>query len=488
MEPDAVENDAMELDAMEPDAVGRTGRSGRSGPPRLRRRAAAVVVLVALVAGSGVLLQRLGPRALGVGATSGSVSGAWLCPHGGVSEGTGWVVITNPGVRAVRARVSTFDSTGLTGRESFSVPADRQVYRKVPATDPAASSEVEYFGGWVGVAAILIQGGSHPAAAAERCVQASRRDWFLPDGTTAAGESSTVVVMNPFSEAASFDLQIQTEQRRFTPGPLGPYVLSAHSAVSVSLNEYALAGPGEQTITARVIQRTGRVVAGGVSRSTGSLREEAGIPAARQRWILPAAGYSGSAALALIDPGERGAALSVVGQSAAGQRLLSGENGAQIAGAAVRTQALAIPQNNGVVVQSMNHVAFVVSRRLTGTKGDQATIDGAPRPAPRWLVVPTLPPAGGLGLLILENPGRTDVRASIRLIGADGPVAAALLEQVSVRAGRMLVVGLQGVAGHAPVSAVVVASTGTLVAGSASYSLNGLGYAATLGMPMTDQG
>jgi hypothetical protein len=130
----------------------------------------------------------------------------------------------------------------------------------------------------------------------------------------------------------------------------------------------------------------------------------------------------------------------------------------------------------------------VVSRRLTGTKGDQATIDGAPRPAPRWLVVPTLPPAGGLGLLILENPGRTDVRASIRLIGADGPVAAALLEQVSVRAGRMLVVGLQGVAGHAPVSAIVVASTGTLVAGSASYSLNGLGYAATLGMPMTDQG
>jgi hypothetical protein len=490
MEPEAVPGIPGEEEPAHP-AGSRSvspSRAGRGQPPRLRRRAAAVLLLVALVAGSGVILQRLGPRALGIAPTSGSPSGAWLCPHGGVADGTGWVVITNPGVRPVRARLSTFGSSGLTGRSSFSIPADRQVYRQVPATDPASSSEVEFFGGWVGVAAVVVQAGSHPAAAAERCVQPVRRDWYLPDGTTAPGDSSTVVVMNPFSETASFEFVIQTEQRRLTPGPLDPYVLPPHTAVSISLNQYALAGPGERTITARVLQRTGRVVAGGISGSTGSLREEAGVPIVQQRWILPGAGYAGTGELALVDPGERGAGLSVVGQSSSGQKLVSGENGIQIAGTQVRTQDLTLPQNNGLVTESMNHVGFVVTRRLTGSRGDQATIDGAARGSARWLVVPSLPPSGGLGLLILENAGRIDAKVSVRLIGANGPVAAPLLAQVSVSAGRMLVVGLQGVAGRAPVSAIVVASTGTLVAASASYSLDGLGYAATLGMPMTDRG
>jgi uncharacterized protein DUF5719 len=442
------------------------------------------VVLLVLIGGSGQLLQRgLGPRQATAERPSGETSGSWFCPHGGLSDGKGWVVLFNPGQRPVLVRLIAFAESGIVASSSFQVPPNRRLYRQVPAGDPAASTEVEYFGGWVAAAAVLQSSGATPAAAAERCVPSPRRRWLLPDGTTQPGQSSWVVVMNPFAEEATFHTTIRTEDRAIRPSELTPFVLPARSSVSIPLNRFALAGPNEQTITAEVRVRVGRVIAGGVTSSSSSLRAEAGISSPATRWILPGTGYSGETEIALMDPDARPAEVSVVAQGAVAQRLVSGQSGLKVGGTEVKTYPVDA-RNTGTVVQSANDVPVAATRRLPGENGDDAAVTGATGPSPAWLVLPAMPPSGGLGLLVLENPGPEAATVSIRLFGQDGPVAAPLFESVSVPAGRTIGVGLLSTVGRTPVAAVVEASRGTIVAGSASYSLGGSAYAATLGVPI----
>jgi hypothetical protein len=57
---------------------------------------------------------------------------------------------------------------------------------------------------------------------------------------------------------------------------------------------------------------------------------------------------------------------------------------------------------------------------------------------------------------------------------------------VWVPAGRMVIVRLPG--SNPPVTAAIRAEDGTIVAGGASYAVDGSGYAATLGLPIPPLG
>jgi hypothetical protein len=111
---------------------------------------------------------------------------------------------------------------------------------------------------------------------------------------------------------------------------------------------------------------------------------------------------------------------------------------------------------------------------------------GAADPARAWLVMPSASPGGGKAFLVLQNPGRTGLRLSVQLIGADGPVDSTRFSAVLVPAGRTLSLVLGGVTKAGPVSAVVRAESGTFVAAMASYGRSGAGYAVTLGLPMKE--
>src|SRR5439155_14013427 len=145
----------------------------------------------------------------------------------------------------------------------FTVPAATEVYRSVPADDPAATSEVEYFGGWVGASVVVASDGSSRLAA-ERCLGSAHRNWFLPDESAAAGETATLVVMNPYAEVAEFDVTLLTEQRTVRPGSLSPYVVPANTSVGLLLTDFLLQGQGEATLAVQVTVRIGRVIPGGL--------------------------------------------------------------------------------------------------------------------------------------------------------------------------------------------------------------------------------
>jgi hypothetical protein len=449
---------------------------------RVRGRLVVVAALVTVVVASGFGLQReLGPRPAPPGRAEASESGAWSCPHGGGDGWRAWVWVTNPGPSAVRVRITTFGSKGMLARSTFSVDAMHQAQRSVPATERAAATQVEYFGGWVAASTVVRSNDPH-AVAAERCVSEASRQLFVPDGTTAGGYQSFVVVMNPFGQDAAFDVILRTDRRPpVRPGSLTPYVVKAGTSAALSLGDFVLQAPDEHLVSAELDVGLGRVIAGGLTVSAAGLRAEAAVPSPSESWVLPAARYGIPSSLALVNPGSRRADLEIIAQGDSSQKVLSGVGAISLGPGAVRLVELGDLTDAGVVIRSTNHVPIVATRRAAGERGDVATGGGAPEAAARWIVLPSLTPAGGRILLLLENPGRTDADVGLVFLGRGGGIEAPAVDRLTVKSNRMVVVDLSSALGARPITVVVTAGGGTIVAGTASYSLGGDGYASTLG-------
>jgi hypothetical protein len=454
-----------------------------------------------LVAVSGFGLDHgLGRREARARAGGGAVSGALFCPHGGSRGGAGWVVVANPGQRTVNVRVTSFSETGVGGVQSFPLAPSHEVFRTVPATGPSAATEVEFFGGWVGAAAVIAAGGPRPAFAAMSCVPGPRRTWFLPEVPTESGHTSFAVVMNPFAEPAQFDVVLQSEKRKVTPGELGPYVLPGRSSVALPVNRFLLAGPSEHAVTSSIVTRSGRVIAGALVSSAESLSTEAGVPAARLRWVIPAAAYTGPARIAIMNAGTSRADLSLIAVSASAETVVSGPSGVSInAGSVARISfpSSSAPVGNfgatnsqpsssapAGILEATNGQPLAVAMAVAGQKGDEDTILGSPSGFPGWLVLPSGPPKGGRSVLVLVNPGQIAAQITLSLFGPGGPLPSPA--PISVGPGRLIIVTLPSPGGMA-VSVMARAQSGTIVAGTASYSAGG-GYAATLGLPISGQG
>lgn len=454
-------------------------------PSRFRGRLIGVAALAALVGGTGFALQHAaGPRGAPPGSAEPSRSGAWFCPHGGGDGWRGWVAITNPNAHPVQVRLTTFADHGGRAGSTFEVPGMRQVYRAVPADGPSAATEVEYFDGWVGAAAVLEPDSPGGRIAAERCVSGPHQTWFVADAETGRGTTSYLVVMNPFSQDAAFDVTLQTDKRSaIGPGPLTPYVVPRGRSAALRLNDFLLEGPDEHVLAVQVRVKIGRVVAGGLTISADGVRAEAAAPSPVARWVVPAGRDAGSSTLDIFNPTTRRADLSIVVQGDSRQRLVSGVEGLSIGPGEASSFDPGASAGLGVVVESTNQVPIVVARREVGEQGDPASMGGATGGAGRWLVMPGLPPSGGRGLLLLENPGRTAVHVSLGFIGRTGPPRVASVGSLTVPAGRMVVVDLSAATGAKPITVVVATRGGTIVAASASYSRGG-GYGATLGEPM----
>src|SRR5439155_13129409 len=106
-----------------------------------------------------------------------------------------------------------------------------------------------------------VAGGDESGMAAETSLARAGRSWLLRDGTTAEGQDSWVVVMNPFASEAVFSLTLITERRTVRTKDWSDFVLGARRSVAFHLNAKAL---GERTVVADVQVSIGRVAAGGV--------------------------------------------------------------------------------------------------------------------------------------------------------------------------------------------------------------------------------
>jgi hypothetical protein len=345
----------------------------------------------------------------------------------------------------------------------------------------SASTEVEFFGGWVAASAVIHK--KNGGLAAERCVSAPQPTWLLSDASTGQGEDSYLVVMNPFDVNAEFDVVFRTENRAIRPGALSPGVLKPGRSLAIRVNSYALAGPGERTITAEVRPVLGRVVAGSVGIQGSALRAEAGQPVAASRLAIPATGYTGTSRLYLANVGGRDATAAVVQYGPSGSRSISGVGTAPLpAGRAETVQESGLDDAGTFVTAKDGGLSAAL--RLESSGSDQATIGAVTEPAGEWVVPAALSPAGGTEELALLNPGRKPVDVEVEPFGQSGPVGSPTT--VTVPAGRTLTFSLS-IFGTEPLSARIEASGGTIVVGIASTTQGGSGFAATTGVPRDEE-
>ena len=432
--------------------------------------------IVVVVGGAGLALDRVvGPREPAAAAVPAPRTGAWFCPHG---EGEGWstsVLVANPSDRDARVRVTAFGARGVAHREAFELS---------PGTDrtiavPGAGTMVEYFGVRVGAAWVTESEGG---VAAEACRSAAGRAWGVAGGSTERGEDSSLVVMNPFAEDAAFDVTLLTSARApIRPGDLRGFVLPARRATVIRLSRYAL---GEPALAAVVEASLGAIVVGEVGSSrAGGLRAVAGDPTTAERWILPDAGGGGETVLSVANPATERSAVSARTQTADAQTLLTEITDVSVEGASAQAFGALTPEEapSSIVIEATNRVPVFTSRRSGGPQGngDSAAGSAVGDPQGSWLVPPAAPPGGGHQFLVLENPGEDDVAVTIRLFGR----AAGDLGPVDVPGGRTIAVPLEDVVGTTPVWALAAAADGTFVAASASYEVDGRGYAVASGVP-----
>ncbi|HEX9236434.1 MAG TPA: DUF5719 family protein [Actinomycetota bacterium] len=444
-----------------------------------------MAALVGFLVAAGAGLQHgLGTRAASAGAGGPSESGAWFCPHGGARGWHVWMVMANPGRTPVHVRITTFGPHGVKAQSTGTVPPSAEVYRPVPGSIAGEGTEIEYFGGWVGAAWVVRGPRSNGFLSGSRCAATPSATWYLPDLPTARGDTSYIVLTNPFHAEAAVSVVLRSDRGRIVRAqPLTPLVVPPRTSRQIKVNQFLLQAPDERTVTADLEVQLGRVVAGGVDLSPGGAAAEVAEGAASCGWSLPLAGSSGGSILGLLDAQNGRSDLNLIGQTATGQQTLSSGEGLSLAPGTPGTFTVPNRTAAGITVACRNGRPISVQRRASGDHGDPAIIDGVERPASRWLLLPTCSPSGGSEQVVIQNPGHEAAEVELRGLG---PSAASGFPTTSmvVAPGTAQVVELTKMVGTRPVSVLVTARVGTVVVGGASIGSGGEGFAATVAIPV----
>ncbi|HZP90665.1 MAG TPA: DUF5719 family protein [Actinomycetota bacterium] len=436
---------------------------------------AALLVLGLVLVGGAVLERTVGPHALAAGPPGAAPSGAWLCPHGGGVDWTVTLHVANPGDRPVRVRVTDL-SAGAPGRpRSFTVPPGSDLALPEPAPERESSSYIEYFGGWVAAGWVAHAGGGEVGVAAEPCLARPATRWLLADGTTRQHEDAYVIVMNPFAADAVFTITLLTD--RGTPITTEDWTnvrLRPERSAAFRLNAKAL---GYATVSAILEVKVGRVAASSLGVSEpGGVRSSVGVPGTGwTRTILPGGFDQGRTELVAMSSGDRAARFS-------GRELLSGAS-----------QAVAVLQDGGpelhasqtFPVSTQGPSAIVVdtppgtavARRTYGLTADTAATSGAPAAASAWVVLPSAAGRPAHPGLVLANPGDTTATVTLSYLPSGPSPPAPPPVTIRVPPGRTVAAPKAFVQAKPFSAMLAVATEGTFVPASASYSLGQKGFA-----------
>lgn len=438
----------------------------------------ALLVPVVLIAGAAYADRDATPRTFAPVKEARATSGAWFCPHGGGPAG--WEVrlqVANPGERSATVRVRSLDGDKPGETETFEVPAGGFMQIPVDSRGRERSSMVEWFGQWVAVGWLAHAGGGEGGVAAEPCAPAAGGRWFLPDGTTdVEKDHDYVVVMNPFAREAVFSITLFSERKDpVRHGSLTDVALRPFRSVAFDLGDVVL---GEPTVSALVEVSVGRVAAAtlGVS-DTGGIRSALGYLGTPPGGLtFPGGADAGRTELVVMSAGaaDGGPRVSFDGDILVRRgpaQVFAGLAEASMPAAAARTFPATTSGPTSVrLVVSGRDVAVV--RRTFGVVSDQGSVTGSV-PASSWIVLPAVAGEPSNPGLVLANPG---VEAAVVTLGFLSPGPA---EQISVRVppGSTVEVPEEFLRVAPEAGVTAVATSGTFVPATASYSLGHDGFA-----------
>jgi hypothetical protein len=445
---------------------------------------AALVVAAVLVGGAAYADRELGPLAPSPGVAATAASGIWYCPHGGGE--TDWEVllqIANPGDQPAKIRVHSLGSRRPAPPEEMTVEPNSSLRVPVPADGRARTSTVEWFDQWVAAGWIAHGGGGEGGVAAEPCADSAGARWLLPDGTSETeANDDYIVVMNPFARPAVFSVVLMSERSEpVRHGELTNVELRPFRSRAIGLGDVVL---GERTVATMIEVSVGRVVAGTLGITTGGgIRSSVGyLDAPPEGATFPGAGDAGRTDLVVMNVGEQRVGLAA--------DLLEREADVPLPG----LEDSIPPASSGRTVPAMTQGATSVAvaadgpevaaaRRTFGRVSDQGSTGGA-APASAWIVLPAVAGEPSHPALALANPGSEPAEITLTRLGT--------AEEITITVGPRRTASVPKEFLEADPEAVVVAiaTAGTFVPASASYSLGREGfatYAVALGIPIPER-
>lgn len=448
---------------------------------RARGQGLVALTITAAVIATGLALDRtVGARPLPAPAVVDVPTGVWICPHGG---GDGWravVYLANPGEEPVAARVTTLDRGGSAPARDVDVPPGATVAVDVPATSTEAAAFVEYFGGWLAVGWVTSSGSAaEPSAGAEPCAGGGGSVWYLADGSADEGQSTDVVITNPFGVDAVVDLVLLAKDRApIRDTALSSVVVRAGRSRAIRLSPFVA---GERAIGTIVTARVGRVAAATTVRVRGAgVRQLLGQPSLAAELILPFAGGTGQSELEVLRAGDTPTPFDATLLSTAAP----GPAGDLVDQVADATSAVTFPIISdgpaAVHVVTQGEASIAAGLRVVGPH--EGGVVGWASAATGWVVTPSVVGQPAVPGLVIVNTGDEEATVVLRSLGLDGIAG----ETTLVVPGASVTTAPPTFLGQGD-SAVLVRSDRPIVAAGGSTSSGKLGSAAfalSLGIPV----
>lgn len=395
-----------------------------------------------------------------------ALTGSWFCPGVPASDEDGVggdVVVANRYDEQLVGRFTVLTPDGVGVSESLVVEPWSRTTIDVDAfvTAPFASVVVEIDGG----RGFVEQRAQHPAGdSVSPCADYTSDEWYFADGFTVDGSIETLVLTNPYDDAAVVDLVFATESGEFTPAAFQGFTILPQSVETIPIAD--LGARDEPVIAVKVAAQRGRIVVGRAQHYLGGGRLGYGVtlaaPALRDQWWF-ADGESGDGiteTFAIYNPTDDDVQVDVVFlgiplEAGFGDVAPIDVPARQVvvfdpstAGADGATSAVP-PGRHATVFSTLAEPSIVVERVLTRPAGDSvatSVVVGAPPRidgyvALRWHVG-IGPSDATTGALVVYNVDNVDGTVTIEAVGPGGPTAVPSLTDIPIGAGQVITIDL----------------------------------------------
>ncbi len=390
-----------------------------------------------------------------------ALTGSWFCPGVPASgeDGVGGdVVVANRSDEQLVGEFTILTPDGVGATESLVVEPWARTTIDVDAfvTAPFASVVVEIDGG----RGFVEQRAQHPAGnSVAPCADNTSDEWYFADGFTVDGSIETLVLTNPYDDAAVVDLVFATEAGEARPAAFQGFTILPQSVETIPIAD--LGARDEAVIAVNVAAERGRLVVGRAQHYLGGGRLGYGValaaPALRDQWWFAdgEAGEGITETFAIYNPTDDDVQVDVVFLGIPVDAL-AGDNTIDVPAREVvvydpsADDSFTLPPGPySTVFSTLAEPSVVVERAITRPAGESvatSVVLGAPPRidgyvASRWHIGigPSTPAPGAL---VVYNVDNVDGTVTIEAVGPGGPSAVASLTEIPIGAGQVITIDL----------------------------------------------
>ena len=355
-------------------------------------------------------------------APASATSAAWYCPGGPLAtldQADVTISLANTTARVVSARLTALPAAG-TGdpvERMVQVPAlgstDVRLAEVLDEDQPAGASIVGP-GGLVAQQSIKTPEG----AAVGPCASSASDRWYTAAGSTAAGSTLLIPLLNPFPDDAIVGLTFSTDDGRAVPGDLQGLVVPGRTVRVVDIGNHVRR---RDAVAAEVTARRGRIVVGrNFRKGTGSSTALA-APSPAPIWYLPAGVRAEGTTnrLVVANPSEQDAQVNVEIRLQEGAVQPLALDVPALGRAELNLDDASVPRGvpYSIAARSAEDVPVVVERS-TESRAGRSDVLGGRDPDRAWVAVASGP--RGQDTLAVYNASDTQGEVTVSALNGDG--------------------------------------------------------------------